>query len=291
MMIFQDGMASVGDVQLFYKAGGSGSPVIVLHGGPGMDHHSFLPQFERLADRHHLVLYDQRACGRSTGYPYEATTRLSVYVSDLEGLRNKLSLQQVSIIGVSFGGLLAMSYAIAHPASVSRLVLLDSVPGRDSDDADFGAILQSRTPPEEQSELDRLRNSQELARGSGAMLNKWLRLRFRAYFFDETKLSRLKLNFTDATAVNYVRVADLLGQDSDGYDLSTSLSQLNCPTLILQGDYDPITPNMMVRTRDTIPNCQLEVVRDAGHFSYVEQPEVVFDRLTQFLASSAAPLG
>jgi len=47
-MILQEGMASVGDVQLFYKVGGSGSPVIVLHGGPGMDHHSFLPQFERL---------------------------------------------------------------------------------------------------------------------------------------------------------------------------------------------------------------------------------------------------
>jgi len=115
-------------------------------------------------------------------------------VSDLEGLRNALSLQQVSIIGVSFGGLLAMSYAIAHPAAVTKLVLLDSVSGSDSDDADFGTVLQSRTPATEQSELDRLRNSPELARGTGATLNAYLRLRFRAYFFDEIKQSRLKLN-------------------------------------------------------------------------------------------------
>jgi proline iminopeptidase len=218
-MILEEGHASVADVIIYYKAGGSGSPVIVVHGGPGMDHHSFLPQFERLADHNRVILYDQRACGRSSGYPYEATTRLSTYVSDLEGLPNAHSLKQVSIIGFSFGGLLAMSYALAHPAAVSKLILLDSVPGCDADDAGFGAILRSRTPPEEQSKLDQLRNSQELARGSGATLNKWLRLRFRAYFFDESKLNRLKLNFTDETSANYVRVADLLGQDSNGYDL------------------------------------------------------------------------
>jgi pimeloyl-ACP methyl ester carboxylesterase len=176
-----------------------------------------------------------------------------------------------------------MSYAIAHPQAVSKLVLLDSVPGRDSDDADFSPNLRSRTPPEEQSELDRLRQSPELARGSGAVLNKWIRLRFRAYFFDENKLNQLKLNFTDQTAANYVRVADLLVQDANGYDLFPSLAQLECPTLILQGDYDPITPNMILPTSDIITNCTLQVVRDAGHFSYVENPDFVCDSISLFL--------
>jgi pimeloyl-ACP methyl ester carboxylesterase len=67
--------------------------------------------------------------------------------------------------------------------------------------------------------------------------------------------------------------------------LLASLSKLQCPTLILQGDYDPITPNMMIRTRDSFPNCRLQVVRDAGHFSYVEQPEFVFDQLALYLAA------
>ena len=85
-MILHEGTIQVGDVQLFYKAGGPGSLVIVLHGGPGMDRQSFLPQFERLADHFHVILYDQRASGRSSGYPYETTARMSVYVKDLEGL-------------------------------------------------------------------------------------------------------------------------------------------------------------------------------------------------------------
>ena len=80
-----------------------------------------------------------------------------------------------------------------------------------------------------------------------------------------------------------MRVADLLGQDTNGGDLLQSLSQLHCPTLILQGDYDPISPNMMIPTRDAIPGCRLEVIRNAGHFSYVEQPDAVFGHLAAFL--------
>src|SRR2546421_175763 len=68
--MLQEGIASVGGVKLFYRMGGVGTPIIVLHGGPGMDHESLLPQCERLADRNRVVFYDQRACGKSTGYPY-----------------------------------------------------------------------------------------------------------------------------------------------------------------------------------------------------------------------------
>src|SRR4051812_26151469 len=119
-MISEEGFAPVKDGKLFYKAGGSGHSLVVIHGGPGMDHHTFLPQFERLTETVRVILYDQRACGKSSGYPYEATTRLPIYVNDLETLRQHLSLKEVAILGFSFGGLLAMSYAIAHPDVVSK---------------------------------------------------------------------------------------------------------------------------------------------------------------------------
>jgi proline iminopeptidase len=288
-MLLDDQAISSNGVQLFCKTGGKGHPVIFVNGGPGLDLASFLPQVAPLALQQNLILYDQRCCGQSTGYPYEASIRLPTFVEDLEGLRTGLSLSSVALVGFSFGGLIAMAYTIAHPDVVSHLILLDSVPGRDQDSADFSPILRTRTPPSEQAELDRLRNSPELAQGSGAILNQWLRLRFRPYFFDETKLNRLKLNFTDQTAAHYTRVADLLPADVTGYDLFAALGQLKVPALILQGDYDPVTPKMLENTHNALAGSQFEIIRDAGHFSYVEQTETVLNRITKFIGSGKQP--
>ena len=119
---------SVRDVSLFVEVIGQGDPILLMHGGPGADHHSMLP-LRRLADRFTLVFYDHRCNGRSTGAPVESMTWENL-TADADALRRRLGYQTWAVLGHSFGGHVALEYALRHPDSLSHLVLLD--PGGDS---------------------------------------------------------------------------------------------------------------------------------------------------------------
>src|SRR3954471_13422691 len=101
----------------------------LLHGGPGGDHSGFKPAFSPLAERMQLVYVDHRGQGRSARGPKETYT-LDNNVDDLEALRQYLGLGQIVVIGVSYGGMVALAYASRYPESVSHLVAIVTAPNR-----------------------------------------------------------------------------------------------------------------------------------------------------------------
>ena len=103
----KEGFANVNDVQLYYKIIGEGEPIVVLHGGPGFDHNHMLP-FVELANDYKVIFYDQRATGNSTGNVDVNSITVDNFVEDLEGLRKKLNLGRVTLVGHSWGAMLAM---------------------------------------------------------------------------------------------------------------------------------------------------------------------------------------
>src|SRR5439155_7023995 len=122
----EEGKKTVNGVELYYRAIGSGDTIIVLHGGPGLDHTELLPQYEELAKDFRLLFYDQRACGKSTGSFDEKSLNVDTYVNDLDGIRTASGITKANILGFSWGGLLAMFYTIKHPDAVDKLILVDS---------------------------------------------------------------------------------------------------------------------------------------------------------------------
>lgn len=125
------GYVAVDQGKLFYQSVGAGStPIIVLHGGPGMlDSSSLMPQMLELAKNQQVIFYDQLGSGKSSetkmGTNYFTTTQ---FVKDLEALRRSLGFKKFIIVGHSWGGLLAMNYAIQHPEHVSGLILMSTAP-------------------------------------------------------------------------------------------------------------------------------------------------------------------
>ena len=111
------------DVSLFVKVVGRGDPLLLMHGGPGADHTTMLP-FRRLADRFTLVFYDHRCNGRSTGAPSSMTWEN--LTADAEALRQRLGFERWAVLGHSFGGHVALEYALRYPDRLSHLVLLDT---------------------------------------------------------------------------------------------------------------------------------------------------------------------
>jgi len=116
-------------VRLFTRRTGDGPPVVVLHGGPGAHHDYLLPQYDLLARRRTLLYYDQRGGGRS---PVGRDTPVGwrEHVADLEALRRHWSIDRLTLLGYSWGGLLALLYWLEHPEQVERLALVSPAPAR-----------------------------------------------------------------------------------------------------------------------------------------------------------------
>jgi proline iminopeptidase len=115
---------TVRDVSLFVEVLGNGHPLCLMHGGPGADHWS-LASFRRCADRLTLVFYDHRCNGRSEGAPVSSMTWDNL-TADADVLRQKLGFDKWAVLGHSFGGHVALEYALRYPDSLSHLVLLDT---------------------------------------------------------------------------------------------------------------------------------------------------------------------
>jgi len=114
-------------VRIYTRRVGDGPPVVVLHGGPGAHHDYLLPQYDRLARGRTLLYYDQRGGGRSP-VPRDTPVGWREHVADLEALRDHWGLERVALLGYSWGGLLALLYALAHPTRIDRLALVSAAP-------------------------------------------------------------------------------------------------------------------------------------------------------------------
>ena len=127
-------------VSLFERRIGAGPEVIVLHGGPGAHHDYLLPGMDALATGRTLVYYDQRGGGRSA-VARDVPVGWREQVADLEALRDVWGLDQLHLLGYSWGGLLAMLYAVTYPARVASLALVSPAPAAKHERAVYEAAL------------------------------------------------------------------------------------------------------------------------------------------------------
>ncbi len=124
---FKDTLLPINGTSLFIREIGAGSPIIIIHGGPGLNHSYFLPHLNSLATKYRLIFYDQRACGNSSGRVDSAQMSLSLFVEDIEQIRNSLKLGKITILAHSWGGLVAMNYASKYSRNLNALILSNSV--------------------------------------------------------------------------------------------------------------------------------------------------------------------
>src|SRR4051812_48046156 len=118
-------VTSDGRARLFVREIGTGDVIVVVHGGPDFDQSYLSPDLDRLSDMFRLVYYDQRGRGRSSAGVSAADVTIASEVQDLDTVRRSLGLERVVVLGHSWGGLIAMEYAIRFPRHVSALVLMN----------------------------------------------------------------------------------------------------------------------------------------------------------------------
>jgi proline iminopeptidase len=262
--------------------------LIVLHGGPGADHCYLLPQMLHLAERYDLLFYDQRGGGRSKSDPRVPVT-WQTQVEDLGAVVAEFSLEPLSIVGYSWGGMLALLYTIEqrrnpHLVPPARLALIDPAPltiaYRNAFEAEFARRQQS---PEIQRMREELNESGLPGRDPDAYRQRAFELGVAGYFSDPR-------NARDLTPFRVVgRVQQSVWQSLGDFDLISELAGVRLPTFLVHGRDDPIPLASSVEASHALET-NLVVLDDCGHVPYVEQPDRLFAALDTFLDETNPPV-
>ena len=276
------GRVPAGDVDLFVDVVGIGHPILLMHGGPSADLWT-MQAFRRLQDEFTLVFYDHRCNGRSTGVPVSTMTWENL-TADAEALRERLGHEQWAVLGHSFGGHVALEYALRHPDRVSHLVLLDTgADGRWARTAADRLAEGGEDPAKVElvrrwftGEFDRreylpmiMRLGDLYAADSGwkLLLHEVLhggwrsRMRPEAFIFAGRELM-------------------------EGWSVMDRLAEITAPTLVMAGTEDFVFPPECQRQLAAgIPGARLDLVAHAGHNPADEQTDRVIASVREFLAA------
>lgn len=248
-------------------------PLLVISGGPGTDHRYLHAggAFDSLARERRVVTFDQRATGRSS--PAPETPRIDDWVADVEAVRRSLGADRVDLLGHSFGGYLALSYAADHPERVRRMVLVASAAPDPSDNVQ----LLEQVYPERA----------ERWRGARASLPdtfpaERIRLFFSMEFADPAWTDR----YVDhVRGLRYdVAVNNALRRDMARRELDARVEGIDRPVLLLHGRSDAVlAPVTSWRLHRRLPDSRFRVVERSGHLPFVEQPEAFVEAVLEFL--------
>jgi len=265
-------------VTLFERRTGAGPAVVILHGGPGAHHDYLLPGFDALATGRELIYYDQRGGGRS---PVERSVPVgwTEHVEDLEALRRTWELDRLTIAGYSWGGLLALLYAVRYPDRVDRLALVSPAPvWREAREVFEARFAERNLDPALQGERRRLRESGLRERDPEGYAQRLFELSVIPYFADPSQVTNLTP--FRVTGRTQQEVWSSLGT----YDLRPSLADLHLPAMVLHGAEDPI-PLSAARTVAELLHAEFHPLPHCGHVPYVEAFAAFVRLLDGFLPS------
>lgn len=268
-------------VTLFERRIGEGPETVVLHGGPGAHHDYLLPGFDLLADGRTLVYYDQRGGGRSP-VSRETAVGWREQVADLEALRQVWGTERLVLAGYSWGGLLAMLYALEHPARVERLALVSPAPAwREARDRFEQTFSARNLEPALQAKRLALRESGLRERDAEMYGRRLFELSVVPYFFDPAKAR-------DLTPFRVTgRTQQEVWRSLGGYDLRPRLGELNLPATVLHGT-DDLIPLDSTATVAELLGASFHPLPRCGHAPHVEAPDELRRILDAFLPSTAA---
>ena len=263
-------------IRIFERRVGSGPPVVVLHGGPGAHHDYLLPGFDALALGRELIYYDQRGGGQSA-VPRETPVGWKEQVADLEELRKLWGLERMTLAGYSWGGLLALLYAVEFPDRVGKLALVSPAPAWREARLEFERRFNQRNlAPELQQQRAALRESGLRERDPSAYAQKLFELSVAAYFNDPARAH--DLTPFRVTGRTQQEVWSSLGD----YDLRPALARLAIPALILHGTSDPI-PIDTAEAVARLLGAEFHQLAACGHVPYVEAFESFVALMDGFL--------
>ena len=268
------------DASLYVKVVGNGYPLVLMHGGPGLDHTSLLP-LQPCADRYTMVFYDQRCNGRSDGIEVTSMTWDNL-TADAEALRQALGFEKWAVLGHSFGGMVALEYALRYPDRVSHLILMDTCGDARWVQDNAPQLLARRGFNAAAVEAARRFYNGQLTPAEFFPIT----MKFSsAYHYPHGPIKSLQLLVSNFHT-KFRPEPQIFGfsQLYTGWNVMDRLSKIKVPTLVMAGRYDFLfPPESQAILADRIPGARLELIEHAGHNPPTEQTEECIEVIRRFM--------
>jgi proline-specific peptidase len=272
--------------QIWYRrVGNGGIPLLMLHGGPGAGH-DYLETLEGLAIERPVIFYDQLGCGKSDQPADESLWRIERFVAEVDIVRRALGLEQIHLLGQSWGGWLAIEYMLTHPAGVVSLILASTSASVPQFVAETKR-LKSELPAEIYETMQRFEAAgdyhhpeyeeatMEFYRRHVCRLDDWPGPLLRS-------LDNLTANPVYET-MNGPNEFMVIGNLKE-WDRTDQLGEITVPTLITVGRYDELTPACAETLHQGISNSQMVVFEESAHLAHLEETEKYLQVVANFLA-------
>ncbi len=279
------GFISVDGGKLYYQQFGekNGKPIIVLHGGPGLDSSYLLPQMSALAGKKNTVtFYDQRGSGKSLDFILnDQSINMQTFVSDLDKVRGAIAKDKIIIICHSWGALVGMNYALKYQKHVEKLIIVSGAP------SSYSAFKLSiyeyiKRTQSIQPELTTIEKSKEYLTGSPKVVTDYFRKIFSVYFYKLENLNKLTLSFTKKSVLMGRKVAEILANNYlASYNIE--LQKLNIPVLIIHGENDIVPVSTAMVTHKSIIGSKIVIFKECDHFPYIEKQTEFLQTIHQFI--------
>lgn len=295
----QEGFVDAGGTLVYYKALGRGEPLVIVHGGPGASHDYFLPYLLPLARKNRLIFIDERGSGRSEKLENPKGYTVENMVEDVEAVRQGLGLGKISLLGHSYGGVLAQAYALKYQKNLSHLILCSTFPSTQEMNEVF-VKMKEKMSPELRERIDQLEKAGLYGHGKDYEKNRYssdyMMTAWGEGYFPYLYRNHPDPNFDPAGmgAMSWDLYREMWGSNGefviDGNLKSAEyvdrLPSIKVPTLITVGDHDECDPSLSRQLHEKIGGSKLVIFPKSGHMTFVDQPTMSIQTINDFLHPS-----
>ena len=266
-------VASTASTMLHVEMRGEGPAAVLLHGGPGIcDYLSGSVMGSWLARGHTVIGYDQRGCRESASSgPFTVEANLA----DLEAIRRHLNVEQVDLIGHSWGGLLGLFYAAAFPERVARLTLIGTIGPRRGWEEAFQNTIDRRHSDAQRRRLARI-DAEIARRRDRAEREELYRRRFNvalpSYMAPAHRDTPMEIE-SYSRRVNLETMADVHRSRYADSSWESGLAKLAGPITMIHGSQDPVPWSVVEDIQQLLPQARAILLEDCGHFPWLEVPD------------------
>lgn len=285
--IAKDGFVSVNGFKLFYTAFGNGTDLLLcLHGGPGGNLGVLLPLAKLADDRTKVILYDQLGCGRSEKPSDMSPFTIDYAVEEVEGIRRALGLGRINLLGVSYGGALALQYALKYQQNLRKLIVSSGFASVPEMVAEMNR-LKTLLPTDVQQTLGKYEalwayQNPEYVKAVDVFYRNFLcRL---PDWPEELTRSANNVSVPVYWTMNGPNELTVIGNLKD-WDIRSRLSDIRAPTLVTVGRYDEVTPKVAETIHKGIRGSRLVVFENSSHLAMWEEPNDYLNTIREFILS------
>ena len=276
----------IGDTRLYVVERGSGYPLLVFHGGPGVDHHSFGDYLDALADEYRLILVDQRSNGRSDRAP-EDTWSLRQMAADVGSLARALNLGRYAVLGHSYGAFVVLQHAVDFPGDAAQTIVSSGVPSArylEQIDRNLAAFEPVELREQVTESWEREKSVQTQEEVAQLLHDQW------PFQFADPHDPRIE-DYERRTAKS-IYSTDVLrrfaSEEYGGIEVEDRLGEVTQPVLVLAGRHDrTCSVEAAQAIAEGVRQGHLVVFESSGHMTFVEQNEAYVRTVRDFLRRHA----